>query len=87
MKLFKLIAHQKNFSGKKTGKICVLIHGRNLFYLVTTEEEIVLNSKDFPHVKVKDIVEVYHPEDSNSRVLLQVHSLKDEIMHQVKGEL
>ena len=49
------------------------------------EEEIILSSKDFPHVKVRDVVEIYHPDVVGSRVLLQVHSLKDEM--QTKGIL
>ncbi len=47
------------------------------------EEEIILSSKDFPHVKVRDVVEIYHPEVDGSKVLLQVHSLKEEM--QTKG--
>ena len=43
------------------------------------EEEIILNTKDFPHVKVRDIVEIYHPDDPDSRILLQVNVLKDEM--------
>ena len=46
------------------------------------EEEIILSSKDFPHVKVRDVVEIYHDVDG-SKVLLQVHSLKEEM--QTKG--
>lgn len=57
MKLYKLIAHQKNFS----------------------EEEIILSCRDFPHIKVKDIVEIHHPEVEGCRLLLQVHSLKDDV--------
>lgn len=53
--------------------------------LMCTEEEIILSPKDFPHIKVKDIVEIYHPDDVESRLLLQVHSLKDEI--QTKGKI
>ncbi|XP_032791433.2 GATOR complex protein Iml1 [Daphnia magna] len=44
-----------------------------------SEEEIILSSKDFPQVKVRDVVEIYHPDVIGSRILLQVHSLKDDI--------
>lgn len=53
--------------------------------IILTEEEIILSPKDFPHIKVQDIVEIYHPDDVESRLLLQVHSLKDET--QTKGTL
>lgn len=49
-------------------------------FLSWIEEEIILNTKDFPFpVKHRDIVEVYHPEDPDSRILLQVNVLKDEM--------
>lgn len=51
----------------------------------SVEEEIILSSKDFPQVKVRDVVEIYHPDVIGSRILLQVHSLKDDI--QTKGIL
>ncbi len=34
-------------------------------------------------MKVRDVVEIYHPDVVGSRVLLQVHSLKEEM--QTKG--
>lgn len=55
-------------------------YARTISYV---EEEIILSTKDFPHVKVKDVVEIYHPDVVGSRILLQVHSLKDDI--QTKG--
>jgi len=45
-----------------------------------------LNTKDFPHVRVRDILEIYHPEDPECRILLQVNVLKDE-MQTNKGML
>lgn len=43
-----------------------------------------MSSKDFPQVKLRDIVEIYHPDVAGSRVLLQVHSLKEDM--QAKGQ-
>ncbi|XP_025267183.1 GATOR complex protein DEPDC5 isoform X1 [Camponotus floridanus] len=57
MKLFKLIVHQKNFSG----------------------EDLVINPKDYPGIKTGDVVEIYHPDDEFSRLLLQVTSFKEDL--------
>ncbi|KAL0108783.1 hypothetical protein PUN28_014128 [Cardiocondyla obscurior] len=57
MKLFKLIVHQKNFSG----------------------EDLIFNPKDYPGIKTGDVVEIYHPEDEFSRLLLQVTSFKEDL--------
>lgn len=34
-----------------------------------------MSSKDFPHLKKGDIVEIYHPEEEFSRLLLQVTTI------------
>ncbi|XP_071557307.1 GATOR complex protein Iml1 isoform X5 [Temnothorax nylanderi] len=57
MKLFKLIVHQKNFSG----------------------EDLIINPKDYPGIKTGDVVEIYHPDDEFSRLLLQVTSFKEDL--------
>ncbi|KAG7211009.1 hypothetical protein KM043_016376 [Ampulex compressa] len=57
MKLFKLIVHQKNFSG----------------------EDLIINPKDYPGIKTGDVVEIYHPENEFSRLLLQVTSFKEDL--------
>lgn len=57
MKLFKLIVHQKNFSG----------------------EDLIINSKDNPGIQKGDVVEIYHPEDEFSRLLLQVTAFKEDL--------
>ncbi|KAL5017610.1 hypothetical protein ScPMuIL_007199 [Solemya velum] len=41
-------------------------------------DEILINPKEFPDVIVRDILEIYHPEDEYSRLLLQVQSLTDD---------
>ncbi|XP_066583713.1 GATOR complex protein Iml1 isoform X2 [Prorops nasuta] len=57
MKIFKLIVHQKNFSG----------------------EDLIINPKDYPGIKLGDVVEIYHQEDEFSRLLLQVTSFKEDL--------
>lgn len=79
VKLFKLIAHQKNFSGTLLQFIIFIFQYKILFF---TEEELVLSSKDFPHIKLRDIIEVYQPDvPGSSKILLQLHSLKDEMQN------
>uniref|UniRef100_T1J2N4 DEP domain-containing protein n=1 Tax=Strigamia maritima TaxID=126957 RepID=T1J2N4_STRMM len=44
-------------------------------------EDLLINSKDFPSACIGDILEIYHPEDEEkmqSRLLLQITSLKDD---------
>lgn len=57
MKLFKLIVHQKNFSG----------------------EDLIINPKDYPGINIGDVVEIYHPDDEFSRLLLQVTAFKEDL--------
>lgn len=52
------------------------IHQKNF-----SDEELVLNPKDFPDLKVGDVVEIYHPEDNYSRLLLQVKSFREDFQH------
>ncbi|XP_077995219.1 GATOR1 complex protein DEPDC5-like [Glandiceps talaboti] len=55
-----------------TKQVKLLVHQKTF-----SEDELVLNPKEFPNAKVGDIVEIYHPEDDYSRLLLQVKSLKE----------
>ncbi|XP_022108430.1 GATOR complex protein DEPDC5-like isoform X2 [Acanthaster planci] len=41
------------------------------------EEELILNPKEFPGIQVGDILEIYHPDENNSHLLLQVKTLKN----------
>ncbi|XP_038059351.1 GATOR complex protein DEPDC5-like isoform X2 [Patiria miniata] len=41
------------------------------------EEELILNPKEFPGIQVGDILEIYHPDEDNSHLLLQVKTLKN----------
>ena len=40
-----------------------------------SEEELVINPRDYNGLQVGDIVEIYHPEDTFSRLLLQINKL------------
>jgi hypothetical protein len=42
-------------------------------------EDLIINPKDFPGIKKGNIVEIYHPEDEFSRLLLQVTVLKEDL--------
>lgn len=35
-------------------------------------EDLIINLKDYPGLKEKDIIEIYHPENDYPRLLLQV---------------
>lgn len=51
---------------------------------LVTDADLVINRKDFSDIQQNDIVEIYHPEDEFSRLLLQVTIFKDDL--QGKGE-
>nr|CAD7570654.1 unnamed protein product [Timema californicum] len=42
-------------------------------------EDLIINPKDFPGINKGDIVEIYHPEDEFSRLLLQITSFKEDL--------
>ncbi|XP_043506700.1 GATOR complex protein Iml1 isoform X3 [Frieseomelitta varia] len=44
-----------------------------------SEEDLIINPKDHPNIKTGDVVEIYHPEDEFSRLLLQVKSFKEDL--------
>ncbi|XP_021507584.1 GATOR1 complex protein DEPDC5 isoform X10 [Meriones unguiculatus] len=44
-----------------------------------SDDELVVNPKVFPHIKLGDIVEIAHPSDEYSPLLLQVKSLKEDL--------
>ncbi|XP_058462915.1 GATOR complex protein Iml1 isoform X2 [Malaya genurostris] len=59
---------------------------KKLFKIITHQrsfnsEDLLLNSKDHPDLKLNDIVEIYHPEDDNIRLLLQVKYLTEDVMN------
>ena len=43
------------------------------------EADLIINPKDFPHLKKGDIVEIYHPEDELTRLLLQVTTFREDL--------
>ncbi|XP_054452418.1 GATOR complex protein DEPDC5 isoform X4 [Anoplopoma fimbria] len=44
-----------------------------------SDDELVVNPKVFPQVSLRDIIEIAHPTDEYSPLLLQVKSLKEEL--------
>ncbi|XP_063239930.1 GATOR complex protein Iml1 isoform X2 [Bacillus rossius redtenbacheri] len=42
-------------------------------------EDLIINPKDFSGIKKGDVVEIYHPEDEFSRLLLQITSFKEDL--------
>nr|XP_033812560.1 GATOR complex protein DEPDC5 isoform X2 [Geotrypetes seraphini] len=61
----------------RTSKISKLLMHKKGFG--GTDDELVVNPKVFPHIKLGDIVEIAHPSDEYSPLLLQVKSLKEDL--------
>jgi hypothetical protein len=59
-------------------KMCSLKFQKNVFFKISGED-LIINPKDFPGIKKGSIVEIYHPEDEFSRLLLQVTELKEDL--------
>ncbi|XP_053687887.1 GATOR complex protein Iml1 isoform X1 [Sabethes cyaneus] len=51
-------------------------HSRN-----SHPEDLLLNSKDHPELKLMDIVEIYSPGDDSTRLLLQVTRLTEDVLN------
>lgn len=51
-------------------KFKLIVHQPNF-----SEEDLVINPRDYNGLQVGDVVEIYHPEDAFSRLLLQVNKL------------
>lgn len=82
MKLYKLITHQKNFSGKYQNGTTLFVYFlrliANLNLVQSTAEDLILNPKDHPDAKIGDVVEIYLPEDDGVRLLLQITSFQED---------
>ncbi|KAK6638354.1 hypothetical protein RUM44_008783 [Polyplax serrata] len=52
----------------------LIVHQKNF-----SSEDLIINPKDFPGVKKGDIVEIFHPEDEFSRLLLQITAFKEDL--------
>ena len=68
MKIFKLNVHQKMFSGKSRplkaeSKKFATKPPTKIMRFVSTEDEVILNSNDYPALNVGDVIEVYSPND------------------------
>ena len=46
------------------------VHQKNF-----SEDELILNPKEFPNENVGDILEIHHPDEDNTRLLLQINSI------------
>ncbi|KAI5731066.1 hypothetical protein M8J77_004068 [Diaphorina citri] len=44
-----------------------------------SNEDLIINPKHFPNFKKGDIIEIYHPEDEFSRLLLQITAFKEDL--------
>lgn len=40
-----------------------------------SEDELIINPKEFPNENVGDILEIHHPDEDNARLLLQIKSI------------
>lgn len=90
MKSFRLIVHQKNFSGR------LFLNKTTVSDRFFPAEDLIINPKDYPGAKVGDVLEIYHqlPEDDNPRkrmreseeepprLLLQIKIFPDETTQQ-----
>lgn len=50
-----------------------------MLVFVSLAEDLVLNPKDHPDAKICDVVEIYHPEDEGTRLLLQITCFNEDI--------
>lgn len=53
------------------------------FFILLLGSELIVNSKDFPNAVLGDIVEVYHADSEQNKLLLQIMAFKDDL--QSKG--
>jgi len=53
------------------------------FNLTILGSELIVNIKDFPKAVIGDIVEVYHSDSEQNKLLLQIMAFKDDL--QSKG--
>jgi len=44
-----------------------------------SEYDVVFNPKDLPDATINSVLEVYHPDALKSRLLVQVHTLRDDV--------
>lgn len=51
----------------------------NVLVILNLAEDLVLNPKDHPDAKIGDVVEIYHPEDESTRLLLQITCFNEDI--------
>lgn len=60
MKLFKLFVHQKTY---QKGKSLIELIEILKFILKFNFQDVLINQKDYPSLKIGDLIEIYSPED------------------------
>lgn len=65
---------------KKNLKILIVYH--NFFYVL--DAELIVNIRDFPNAVLGDIVEVYHADSKQNKLLLQIMEIKDDVLSKGK---
>ncbi|KAM8727906.1 GATOR1 complex protein DEPDC5 isoform 4-T4 [Acanthopagrus schlegelii] len=75
MNLF--LRHSSQLPIMKTNKSYKLVLHKKGFG--GSDDEVVVNPKVFPQVSIRDIIEIAHPTDEYSPLLLQVKSLKEDL--------
>lgn len=48
-------------------------------FISISADDLLLNPKDHPDAKIGDVVEIYHPEDESTRLLLQITCFNEDI--------
>lgn len=51
----------------------------NVFFYDEIAEDLILNPKEHPDAKLSDVVEIYHPEDEGTRLLLQITGFNEDL--------
>ncbi len=52
----------------------LIVHQKNF-----SDEDLIINPKDYLGINIGDVVEIYHPDDEFSRLLLQVTAFKEDL--------
>nr|XP_006824338.1 PREDICTED: DEP domain-containing protein 5-like [Saccoglossus kowalevskii] len=63
-------------------QVKLLVHQKTF-----SEDELILNPKEFAMVNVGDVVKIYHVEDEYSRLLLQVTSMNEDKQQSIKDSI
>lgn len=56
-----------------------ILHQLSYFTFTILGSELIVNIKDFPQAVIGDIVEVYHLDSEQNKLLLQIMAFKDDV--------